>query len=164
MGHDHGLTFDPEEYPGGVVYSDQRPESFPALLTVLDAIDSASDSDAVRRKFRILTIVCAKYHRLAEVFPTPEGPVVYGLGRAGSGIVGKERLGNIRTGAMEGQNRAEPRADRLTPPFGPADMDVFMVQCHCREAVIPRAWIATQMSSGRHRVVWEDGVVSSSQE
>jgi hypothetical protein len=153
------LTFDPAEYPGGVVYTDQRPESFPALMVVLNAIDKAGDRNAVRRKFQLVNIACPQQHRVAEVFRTMAGPIVYGLGRAGSGILGKERLGNLRLGVTEGQNRSDPRADRLTPPFGPDDVDVLMFQCLCQEAIIPRSWIAAQVSAKRRRVVWKDGML-----
>ncbi len=127
-------------------------------------------------RFRLLDVLCPRYHRLAQVLQTSVGPVIYAKGQRseGWGVV----TGEIYDGTREVldmdwsyrhrgdkvvyrleallQNNAESREfirknglTNATPHQSQAS-----VQCRCTRADIPAAWIAEQIASGTRRTIW----------
>jgi len=103
-------------------------------------------------RFRLLRVVCPDQHRLLTVYRTSEGPVC--VGEAGVDWDSISRPGTRRESRRVDVFRMLDELSAYRALGLPTTDPAVKVECRCRSADIPLAWIEEQISTRRPRVVW----------
>lgn len=140
------MKYSPKDARAMAVRSEADRLAWEALRPVLDAGRPA--------RLRLLRVVCARSHRLVDVYATARGPVyVADTGVTWGGIDGAEDGGRH-------ESRAHPTVgelrylDALAAIGLPTDQVRVAAQCRCQSAAIPLSWLGERINTPSRRAVW----------